>query len=174
MHFFRQLGQFMLHGARAHARWEIGVSNAVFGSRKRQILLILLMIPVIIGGISLAASPSNALPEFLGGKTSAKLDVCETLKVPPQLLGIEGSQTYANYEQARAAFYEDAAIPLFNNLLASLNRWLGWRVGLKPTDIICVDIDAVSALEPRRAERNKTLDTMPKRYCSTCLAASGF
>ena len=98
--------------------------------------------------------------EFLGGKTSAKLDVCETLKVPPQLLGIEGSQTYANYEQARAAFYEDAAIPLFNNLLASLNRWLGWRVGLKPTDIICVDIDAVAALEPRRAERNKTLDTM--------------
>ena len=75
--------------------------------------------------------------EFLGGKTSAKLDVCETLKVPPQLLGIEGSQTYANYEQARAAFYEDAAIPLFNNLLASLNRWLGWRVGLKPTDILC-------------------------------------
>ena len=36
----------------------------------------------------------------------------------------------------------------------------GWRVGLKPTDIICVDIDAVAALEPRRAERNKTLDTM--------------
>ena len=49
---------------------------------------------------------------------------------------------------------------MFNNLLASLNRWLGWRVGLKPTDIICVDIDAVAALEPRRAERNKTLDTM--------------
>ena len=98
--------------------------------------------------------------EFLGGKTSAKLDVCETLKVPPQLLGIEGSQTYANYEQAQGGFYEDAAIPLFNNLLASLNRWLGWRVGLKPTDIICVDIDAVAALEPRRAERNKTLDTM--------------
>ena len=77
--------------------------------------------------------------------------MCETLKVPPQLLGIEGSQTYANYEQARAAFYEDAAIPLFNNLLASLNRWLGWRVGLKPTDIICVDIDAVAALEPRQS-----------------------
>ena len=42
----------------------------------------------------------HADTEFLGGKTSAKLDVCETLKVPPQLLGIEGSQTYANYEQA--------------------------------------------------------------------------
>ncbi len=98
--------------------------------------------------------------EFLGGKTSAKLDVCEALKVPPQLLGIEGSQTYANYEQARAAFYEDSAIPLYNNLLASLIRWLGWRVGLKPSDILCVDIDSVAALEPRRAERNKNLDTM--------------
>ena len=27
-------------------------------------------------------------------------------------------------------------------------------------DILCVDIDAVAALEPRRAERNKTLDVM--------------
>jgi hypothetical protein len=31
---------------------------------------------------------------------------------------------------------------------------------LKPTDRLCVDIDAVAALEPRRAERNKTLDTL--------------
>ena len=45
--------------------------------------------------------------EFLGGKTSSKKDICEVLGVPTQLIGIEGSQTYANYEQARAAFYED-------------------------------------------------------------------
>ena len=98
--------------------------------------------------------------EFLGGKTSSKLDICEALDVPAQLLGIQGSQTYANYEQARASFYEDSAIPLFNSFLSSLNRWLGWRAGLKPTDRLCVDIDAVAALEPRRAERNKTLDTL--------------
>ena len=41
-------------------------------------------------------------------------DICEVLGVPTQLIGIEGSQTYANYEQTRAAFYEDRAIPLLN------------------------------------------------------------
>ena len=98
--------------------------------------------------------------EFLGGKTSAKRDICEALDVPTQLIGIDGSQTYANYEQARASFYEDSAIPLFNSFLSVLNRWLGQRAGLLPTDIICVDIDAVAALEPRRAERNKIIDTL--------------
>ena len=87
-------------------------------------------------------------------------DICEALDVPTQLIGIDGSQTYANYEQARASFYEDSAIPLFNSFLSVLNRWLGQRAGLLPTDIICVDIDAVAALEPRRAERNKIIDTL--------------
>ena len=49
--------------------------------------------------------------EFLGGKGIKQKDICEALGVPIQLIGIEGSQTYANYEQARAAFYEDRAIP---------------------------------------------------------------
>ena len=96
--------------------------------------------------------------EFLGGKTSSKKDVCEALGVPIQLIGIEGSQTYANYEQARAAFYEDRAIPLLDKFLAALNKWLGLRAGLRPDDVLCVDIDAVAALEPRRAERNQVLD----------------
>ena len=42
--------------------------------------------------------------EFLGGKNIKQKDVCEALGVPTQLIGIDGSQTYANYEQARAAF----------------------------------------------------------------------
>jgi len=98
--------------------------------------------------------------EFIQGKVSAKRDICEALDVPSQLLGLEGSQTYANYEQARASFYEDSAIPLYNNLLSGLSKWLLWRAGLSPDDIMCVDIDAVAALEPRRAERNAKLDTM--------------
>lgn len=98
--------------------------------------------------------------EFLGGKTSAKMDICECLDVPTQLLGIGDNSTYANYEQARASFYEDSAIPLLNSFLSSLNRWIGWRVGLQPTDILCVDVDSVAALEPRRADRNKVMDTL--------------
>ena len=33
MNFFKQWGQFMMMGAKAHARWELGVSNAVFSDK---------------------------------------------------------------------------------------------------------------------------------------------
>ena len=112
--------------------------------------------------------------EFLGGKTSSKKDICEVLGVPTQLIGIEGSQTYANYEQARAAFYEDRAIPLLNMFLSGLNRWLGLRAGLRPDDVICVDNDGVLALEPRRADRNKMLDTLQSITVNEKRTAMGY
>ena len=112
--------------------------------------------------------------EFLGGKTSSKKDICEALGVPTQLIGIEGSQTYANYEQARAAFYEDRAIPLLDKFLAALNKWLGLRAGLRPDDVLCVDIDAVAALEPRRAERNHVLDKIQSITINEKRTAMGY
>ena len=112
--------------------------------------------------------------EFLGGKTSAKKDICEALGVPTQLLGIDGSQTYANYEQARASFYEDSAIPLLDSFLAVLSQWLGLKVGLEPNDVLCVDIDGVAALEPRRAERNQILDKLQSISTNEKRAAMGY
>ncbi len=68
MNFFRQWGEFMMMGARAHARWEINISNTILGDRKRLIILGLLTIPVIFGGIAFAEQIGGALPELLGGK----------------------------------------------------------------------------------------------------------
>ncbi len=68
MNFFKQWGQFMMMGARAHARWEMDVSNAVFSSKKRMVALGLLLIPIILGGIAFADQIGGAMPEFLGGK----------------------------------------------------------------------------------------------------------
>jgi hypothetical protein len=68
MNFFREWGKFMMMGAKAHARWEINVSNTIFGDRKRLIILVLLTIPVIWGGIAFADQIGTALPELLGGK----------------------------------------------------------------------------------------------------------
>ena len=53
--------------------------------------------------------------------------------------------------KARAAFYEDRA----TNFVKYVFIWfksLAWlaRAGLRPDDVICVDNDAVLALEPRR------------------------
>ncbi len=68
MNFFKHLGKFMMMGARAHAKWELNVSNTILGDKKRLIILGLLTIPVILGGIAFADQVSGALPELLGGK----------------------------------------------------------------------------------------------------------
>jgi uncharacterized protein len=69
MNYFKALGQFMMAGARAHANWEIQVSNRILGDRKRMIILGLLMVPIILGGIAFADAP-GALPGMLGGKSA--------------------------------------------------------------------------------------------------------
>ncbi|MBL6972137.1 MAG: sulfite exporter TauE/SafE family protein [Desulfobacterales bacterium] len=68
MNFLRQWGQFMMMGAQAHARWEIGVSNTIFSDKKRLLILGLLTIPVILGGVAFADQIGGALPKLLGGK----------------------------------------------------------------------------------------------------------
>ena len=68
MKFFKDFGNFMLMGARAHANWEIQVSNTVLKDRKRIIILILLLIPIILGGLAFAEQIDGVMPEFLGGK----------------------------------------------------------------------------------------------------------
>lgn len=68
MKFIRQWGEFMMMGARAHAKWEIDVSNTVMKSRTRRIILVLLLIPIIIGGVAIANDYSGLIPETLGGK----------------------------------------------------------------------------------------------------------
>lgn len=70
MNFFRQWGNFMMLGAKAHAQWEIDVSNTILRDRKRLVILGLLIIPVILGGLAFADQVGDALPEFLGGKTA--------------------------------------------------------------------------------------------------------
>ncbi len=68
MKFIRQWGSFMMMGARAHAKWEMEVSNTIVKDKKRMIILILLIIPIIIGGVAVANDFGSSLPETLGGK----------------------------------------------------------------------------------------------------------
>jgi len=68
MAFIRQWGRFMMMGARAHARWEIEVSNTIVRDKKRLLILGLLLVPIILGGIAIADSDGEELPQFLGGK----------------------------------------------------------------------------------------------------------
>jgi len=68
MKFFKQWGQFMMMGARAHARWEMDVSNRILKDRRRLLILGLLMVPVILGGVAFADQIGGSLPDVLGGK----------------------------------------------------------------------------------------------------------
>ena len=68
MSFFKQWAQFMLAGAKAHARWEKQMSDNILGSRKRLLVLGLCLLPVIIGGIAFADQLATGIPDVLGGK----------------------------------------------------------------------------------------------------------
>jgi uncharacterized membrane protein YfcA len=70
MKFFRQLHQFMMAGAMAQARWELDMSNNILKSRKRLLVLGLLLIPVVLGGVAFADNITEAIPTFIGGKSS--------------------------------------------------------------------------------------------------------
>ncbi|MCL1981438.1 MAG: sulfite exporter TauE/SafE family protein [Proteobacteria bacterium] len=68
MRFFSDLNQFMMVGARAHARWELEMSSNILRSRKRLLILGLLLIPVFLGGYAFADAVGQALPGFIGAK----------------------------------------------------------------------------------------------------------
>ena len=112
--------------------------------------------------------------EFVSGKRLSQLDVCQVLRVPPQIIGIEGSQTFANYEQARAAFYEDEVVPMINGFLSELIGFLRKDFKLPPTYKLIVDTDGITALEPRRAERNKVIDGLTSLKVDEKRAAMGY
>ena len=68
MKLFRRWGHFMMMGARYHAQWELSVSDTILKSRKRLFTLLLLTLPILLGGIVFADEITRALPHLLGGK----------------------------------------------------------------------------------------------------------
>jgi hypothetical protein len=70
MNNFRELYQLMVKGSVAQARWELEMSTNILKSRKRMALLFLLLLPVVIGGIAIAAGDGTGLPNVLGGKNA--------------------------------------------------------------------------------------------------------
>lgn len=85
--------------------------------------------------------------EFVSGKREAAREIALAFGVPPMLLGIPGDNTYSNYQEARAALYEETVLPLVDKLCEALSNWTqptypGLRLGY--------DLDAIEALSPRR------------------------
>ena len=104
---------------------------------------------VLEGGLDwrdMSLSPKDM--DWLAGKDVSAREIALAFHVPPQLIGIEGSLTFANFEQARLALFDDAVIPLLDHVKDELNKWLCPQFG---TDLcIGYDMDAIEAFAPRR------------------------
>jgi HK97 family phage portal protein len=88
--------------------------------------------PMLLQGVDwvqLGLSPSDM--GILETKFSASRDIALAFGVPPQLIGIPGDNTYANYSEARISFWEDTVIPLVDLIAADLTAWLGRRDGVE-------------------------------------------
>ena len=105
--------------------------------------------PVLLeGGMDwkpLSLTPAEM--DFTAGKHAAAREIALAFGVPPQLLGIPGDATYANYREANAAFWRQTVIPLVRKAAGAMTGWLGERFAgceVRP------DLDAVAALQPER------------------------
>ncbi|MFV0437536.1 MAG: sulfite exporter TauE/SafE family protein [Desulfopila sp.] len=70
MNGWKQLYQMMVDGSRAHARWELEMSTNIMRSRKRLTVLLLLLLPILLGGMAIAAGDGPGLPSVIGGKSA--------------------------------------------------------------------------------------------------------
>ncbi len=69
--------------------------------------------------------------DWLNGKLASAQDIAGAFGVPLQVVPLPGSQTFANYAEARLAFWEDTIIPLHENFCEVLSEFLLPKFGLK-------------------------------------------
>ena len=93
-------------------------------------------------------SLSPAEMDFREARNGAAREIALAMGVPPQLLGIPGDNTYANYKEANLAFWRMTIIPLVQRTAAALELWLG-EAFEEAVEIGC-DLDRVPALSEER------------------------
>ncbi|MCA8888079.1 MAG: phage portal protein [Parvularculaceae bacterium] len=104
---------------------------------------------VLDGGLdwrSMSLTPSDM--DFVEAKNGAAREIALAFGVPPQLLGIPGDNTYANYREANLAFWKQTVLPLVKKTAASLSSWLAPKF-----DGAVIECDA-GAIEALSAERD--------------------
>ena len=87
--------------------------------------------------------------DFLDMKHSCARDIALAIGIPSQLLGIPGDNTYSNLTEARLSMWEETIIPMIDNIVNSLNKWL---IPMFDDDNIALyyDKDKITALSTRQ------------------------
>lgn len=82
--------------------------------------------PMILeGGLDwkeMSMSPKDM--DFVENKYSAARDIALAFGIPPQLLGIPGDNTYSNMSEARLALWEQTILPIVNDAVYGIGKWL--------------------------------------------------
>jgi HK97 family phage portal protein len=93
-------------------------------------------------------SLTNQQMEFIENKNTSARDIAQVFGVPAQLLGIPGDTTYSNYQEARAALYEETILPAMDYTRDEFNNWIlpAFGDGIEAD----YDKDEIHALAPRR------------------------
>ena len=106
--------------------------------------------PLILEGGLKWQETNNAekFEKFIELKDSSARDIAIAFNVPPQLLGINGDNTYSNMQEARLALWEENIIPLLDKYSDALSSWLSYWYNANL--IIDFDKESISALTSRR------------------------
>lgn len=100
--------------------------------------------------------------DFIEGRNFAAREIAQAFGVPPLCIGLLGDATFTNYREARAHFWEETVLPLWNLIFTRLNQWLGYLFG-EPIQIIC-ERDKIEAL---MLHREKIWDRANTIQCLT-------
>jgi HK97 family phage portal protein len=92
--------------------------------------------------------------DFIESKKMSRLEICAAFGVPPELVGVGEQKTYANYQEARQAFYQDTVLPLLDKIRDKLNSWLAPKFGNVFLDY---DKDSIEALQENTDEKAKRI-----------------
>lgn len=124
--------------------------------------------------------------DWIDSKNTSARDISLAFGYPPLLLNIPGDNTFANYKEARMAFYEDTVLPLMDRIRDEFNNSITPAFG----DELRLDYDRddIEALSPKREakfkmvndanflsinEKREALDYEPTEGGDVVLVASG-
>ncbi len=105
--------------------------------------------PLLLEG-GLDWKPMSLTPadmDYINGKHAAAREIALAFGVPPQILGVPGDNTYANYKEANSAFWRQTVVPLVERAARAISAWLSPKF---PGAILRPDLDLVPALSVER------------------------
>ena len=116
---------------------------------------------IITGAAGTKAEPYGWSPtdmDFSEGDLRLMRKIAMAYRVPPMILGIPGEATFANFKEARLAFWESTVLYYLNYVRGELNNWLFERDSQEFIDYVLDDVPALATKRDAIWERAQKSD----------------